>query len=578
MQINKKIIKIWSVLEKKHKNFFLVIFAFTIVVTILEMLSFGAFVPLLELIFKVDEGLYSKFTFFEKMALDNNSNLIFIFIFLLIFIFFIKNLFISFFLWLQNKFSNEIFYFYSSKLFKLYLSQPYKFFLNKNSSELFRNLHNEMNNFQFLILQLIYFFSELLIVFSILSFLLYLKFNETIGAIFIILVGFSFLYLFTKKKLFLWGKDQIVLSEKFHKNILQALNGFREIKIFDKENYFADRYKKNIKKYTNISAKVSTVTSLPKPILEFFLIFCFSLAMFYMLKINISEQEIFLNISLLALAGFRILPSVNRMTSCLQQINRLLPSADLIFNEFKLSKEIDNNNLNPDIVKRYNFTNKVILKNVFFNYESSSLPVLQDVNFEIIKNKITGFFGDSGSGKSTILNILLGLLQPTKGQIYIDDEIKQLNSLHWRKKIGYVPQNTFLLDDTIKNNITLKLNHEPFDQKNFELSLKLSKVDEFLGKFQKREETQIGERGNRLSGGQVQRIAIARALYNNPDILIFDEAFSALDKNLEENLIETIIKDLAKIKTIIVVSHNINLQKVCEINYKLKNGTIVKIK
>ena len=136
MQINKKIIKIWSVLEKKHKNFFLVIFAFTIVVTILEMLSFGAFVPLLELIFKVDEGLYSKFTFFEKMALDNNSNLIFIFIFLLIFIFFIKNLFISFFLWLQNKFSNEIFYFYSSKLFKLYLSQPYKFFLNKNSSEL----------------------------------------------------------------------------------------------------------------------------------------------------------------------------------------------------------------------------------------------------------------------------------------------------------------------------------------------------------------------------------------------------------------------------------------------------------
>ena len=187
--------------------------------------------------------------------------------------------------------------------------------------------------------------------------------------------------------------------------------------------------------------------------------------------------------------------------------------------------------------------------------------MLQDVNFEIIKNKITGFFGDSGSGKSTILNILLGLLQPTKGQIYIDDEIKQLNSLHWRKKIGYVPQNTFLLDDTIKNNITLKLNHEPFDQKNFELSLKLSKVDEFLGKFQKREETQIGERGNRLSGGQVQRIAIARALYNNPDILIFDEAFSALDKNLEENLIETIIKDLAKIKTIIVVSHNINLQK-----------------
>ena len=135
-----------------------------------------------------------------------------------------------------------------------------------------------------------------------------------------------------------------------------------------------------------------------------------------------------------------------------------------------------------------------------------------------------------------------------------------------------------MLDDSIKNNITLKLNHEPLNQKNFEMSLKLSKVDEFLVKFEKREDVQIGERGNRLSGGQVQRIAIARALYNNPDILIFDEAFSALDKNLEENLIETVIKDLAKIKTIIVVSHNINLQKVCEINYKLSNGTITKIK
>ena len=145
------------------------------------------------------------------------------------------------------------------------------------------------------------------------------------------------------------------------------------------------------------------------------------------------------------------------------------------------------------------------------------------------------------------------------------------------KKIGYVPQNIFLLDDTIKNNITLKLNHEPLHQKNFEMSLKLSKVDEFLGKFKEREETQI-ERGNRLSGGQVQRIAIARALYNDPDILVFDEAFSALDKGLEENLIETVIKDLAKIKTIIVVSHNTNLQKVCEINYKLNNGSLMKIK
>jgi ABC-type multidrug transport system fused ATPase/permease subunit len=578
MQINKEIFKIWAILERKHKKFFLIIFAFTILVTILEMLSFGVFIPLLELIFKDDQGLFSKSTFFKKVAIDYKSDLIFIFILLLIFIFFIKNLSISFFLWLQNKFSNEIFYFYSSKLFKLYLLQPYKFFLNKNSSELFRNLHNEMNNFQFLILQMIYFFSELLIVFSILSFLLYLKFDETILAIFIILLGFSFLYLSTKKKLFLWGEDQITLSEKFHKNIFQGLNGFREIKIFDKENYFAEIYKKNIKKYTNISAKVSTITSLPKPILEFFLIFCFSMAMLFMLKINLSEKEILLNISLLVLAGFRILPSVNRMTSCLQQINRLLPSANLIFNEFKLSKEVDNNNLNSNDFGQYNFINKITLKNVYFNYESSNLPVLQNINFEILKNKITGFFGDSGSGKSTILNILLGLLQPTKGKIYINGQIKKLNSLYWRKNIGYVPQNTFLLDDSIKNNITLKLNHEPFNEKNFKMSLKLSKVDEFLDKFEEREEIQIGERGKRLSGGQIQRIAIARALYNNPDILIFDEAFSALDKNLEENLIEAVIKDLAKIKTIILVSHNINLQKVCEIVYKLNNGTITKIK
>ena len=138
MQSNKEILKIWSVLETKHKNSFLIIFAFTIFVTILEMLSFGVFVPLIELILKVDEGLYSKFTFLEKIAGDYKSNLISIFIFLIIFIFFIKNLFISLFLWLQNKFSNEIFYYYSSKLFKLYLLQPYKFFLNKNSSELFR--------------------------------------------------------------------------------------------------------------------------------------------------------------------------------------------------------------------------------------------------------------------------------------------------------------------------------------------------------------------------------------------------------------------------------------------------------
>ena len=273
----------------------------------------------------------------------------------------------------------------------------------------------------------------------------------------------------------------------------------------------------------------------------------------------------------LTFSAFRFLPSINKIMSAIVAIRFSKPSVDVLYNEFNLSY-IRNSETNSN---KITFTKQIRLSNIKFYYNlNSEKPTIDIDNLIIKKGEIIGFFGKSGSGKSTLIDVLMGVLHPTHGSILVDD-INIIDNLHlWHKHIGYVPQSVFLLDKSIKNNIAFGIPDCDIDVNKVVKALELAKLGEYDNIFQYGYETIVGERGTSISGGQMQRIAIARALYNNPDILIFDESTSALDKETESELIIT-IKELALTKTIIIVSHNIAPLQICNRVYKIEEGKIM---
>ena len=262
-------------------------------------------------------------------------------------------------------------------------------------------------------------------------------------------------------------------------------------------------------------------------------------------------------------AMYRILPSINRILKSIQALRFGNVSLRI------LQENLEQNSGNDKEKKSFNeqipnieFQNNIKISNLYFKYKDNENYIIKNLNAEIKKNNITGIFGKSGSGKSTLIDLICGLIEPSRGEITIND-YKINNNYFWQSKIGIVPQEVYLLDDTIKKNIAFGVNEKNIDNVSLLKSLENSDLNHFVKEMKNDLETVIGEQGSLISGGQRQRIGIARALYLNPKVLIFDEATTALDKDTEKNILETIIK-IKKDTTIIIVSHNLEVMKICD--------------
>jgi ABC-type bacteriocin/lantibiotic exporter with double-glycine peptidase domain len=289
-----------------------------------------------------------------------------------------------------------------------------------------------------------------------------------------------------------------------------------------------------------------------------------------MYALNYKTNEIIIYLSLFAFTGFKFIPSINKIIYSITHLKFYMPLSKVIIKDLNLKEH--NFFLEQKKIIKYN--HEINIKNLCFSYNNTSNYILKNINLKIKKNEVIGIIGETGSGKSTFINILLGLLKPTSGQILIDDELVNLNSLAWRAKIGFVSQKINLLNNTIENNVLLGRDIKKF-KKNVVKSLKISQSYNFLKKYKNFINYEIGEDGNKLSGGQAQRLAIARSVLENPDILIFDEPTSSLDKTTEDKLIRS-LKSLIKNKTVIISSHNNSILKICNNIYEFKNKKIYK--
>jgi ATP-binding cassette, subfamily B, bacterial PglK len=578
----KVINNIFFLIEKKLQLKIIYIFLLTLIGTFLEILGVGIILPVLTLILQGKAALAEMlnkvpFLIGKKVELGNYSDidLVIYSIILIIFIFFLKTLFFIFLMWRQNKFSYEVESSLSNRVFGFYLNKDYLFHTKRNSAELFRNVKNEVGTFRhFVVMASLTFFIEILVIISIALLIIYLQPIPSIGAAVSMLFFLLIFSQITKKRLAIIGKNRQRYDALTIQHLNQGLDGIKEIKISSKEQEFLSIFDKhNLFSIKNVAEQKFWIL-ITKHVLEFVAVLSFMLVAFFVVKKGYDLKEFLPTIGLIVVATFRLLPSTARIVQSINNIRFGMPSADLLVRELKVSDDYKKSiNSNIKIPEKFN---KISFNNISFSYPKSDKKIIENTSFEIFKGDQVGILGPSGSGKSTFIDILTGLLQPTSGNIKLDNLEVNLLQKNWYKQVGYVPQFIFLTDDTIKKNIAFGIDDNKINQGSMNQSINIAELNEFVNSRKNGIDTRIGEFGAMISGGQRQRIGIARAIYSNTDILVFDEATSAIDLITEEKLINS-ISSLAN-KTIIMISHRMSTLKNCTKIFELKERALKRIK
>ncbi len=559
----KLISRSFSLLEKNEKKKFYYLSVLTLIAFILETASIGSIIPLL--IFLTDNQSNFNFDFLNTFSFYNGLNekqKVNFFAGVFLFFFLSKNFYLIFFNWYQNKFSAQLSLNLSTKLFKRYLNQPYLFFIKNNSATLIRNIMRETERFsQNVIVTNANLILEILVLISISLILFIYDPKSFIFVTVIATISYLILSIASRKKLNLWAKNRSKYEARVINKLQVSFNLYKIIKVLFKNRIFNEDYFKNMQKYNHAVRNIMFIIKVPRHTFEIVAVVSLTVLIFYLFRINNEFGELLILLGLFVAAAFRILPAVVRIVTSLQSIQSSLPSIKILLNEFSKGylqnvKTLKETNIN--------FKNNLILKDINFRYPETKKNVFTNLNLEVKKKQIIGIAGASGSGKTTLIDILMGLLKPDRGNIIIDGKkLKENQIKNWGKKIGYVPQGTFLIDDTIEKNIAFGIPEMSVDKKLLINSAKNAQLHDFIMSLPRKYKTKISERGSNLSEGQKQRISIARALYFNPEILILDEATSALDYKTEKKFINFLLK-IKNRKTIIVVAHRYSILKFCQ--------------
>ena len=558
-------------LNEKQKKFLIPLFFIIIFSTILEVLGIGILVPFLNLLLNGSVN-YDNIFFQGLIEKFGYRNLIYFLIFFIFFLYTFKAFFLTFASFKQLKFLEQINVSISKSLLKIYVNKPFSFYLDINTNYLTQMI-NEVNALSLHIRSQFILFTEAIIFTSIIVILLFSSFNIT----FIMLILFALFGLLLKKFIFnrakIIGERRLTSSHERLKDLREGFDGIREIKIFGLENYFISKFSINNEKCNNYEFKNGFTLSLPRFVLEWLLIFLLFFLLFIIFVINdlADINKYIYTLSLFCIALLRVIPSVLRIVQSQQQIKYTSSIVKKILEEFKNDNSknsdlliLDNKNKNNDLV----FRKDIRIDNIFFSYKNNRKIILKNLNIKINFGDFIGIEGPSGSGKTTLLSIILGLLKPDKGDIIVDQNSIFNNVRSWQNQISYVPQNLYLIDDTIQGNIALGLPTKEINLNLLSRVIKLSCLEDMINELPEGLSTNVGELGMNLSGGQRQRIGIARALYRQPKLLILDEFTNALDKELEQKVLQNIYS-LKKNTTAIIVSHDGNVLKNCDKIIKL---------
>ena len=565
------LVKFLSLISLKGKKNLKILFFFMFVASLLEILSIGILIPLINFIFNPNStsNIFNlqEFGIINFFANFDYVNLILFFIFI---IYLIKSLFIVFYQYFNAKVLLNMSVDIKTLLFENYLNKDYLFHLNNNSSLLIRNVQNEIDVLMANYVSPILVFSlTVLNIVFICSFLLYYSFVSSLLVVIIFGITGLTLNFSVRKILIVIGERRKFFAFSILKNLRQSFTLIKEIKINSKEKYFSNKLFSDNSMMAKLGIKRTVLGSLPRIIFEFLFIIIVLSSIYYMNSSNINFENFLSLLTVYAIAAFRIMPSLNSLSTSYQKIKFGSPVLSTIYEALK-DKEVQDVYFTNNKIQNFKFKNQLLLKEISFTYPFEKKPVFQDINLKIKKGEIIGIIGDNASGKSTLIDLICGLLKPSAGKIIIDDE-ELINVSAYQKIIGYVNQQIYLIDGNIKSNIAFGINEEDIDLDKIKKVMSITGLDSSL-----KENDFIRENGKNISGGQKQKIAIARALYNDPEILILDEATSAMDTKAEKDFNETVFNKKID-KTIIIISHRLQALDKCNAIYKINNKGISKI-
>lgn len=571
------ILKLFSILTTAQKKecFFII---FTMIIgAILEAVGIGTILPLISVI--ENENIFTKYPQIKEVAnsigIITHTQFIIAVSVLLIFVFVLKNLYLAWQLRLQINFSLKNQIYFSKMLMRNYLLKPYLYHLNHNTATILRNVNSSGEViFANIYVSLFQLLTEIVTIgFIWIMISLIDLFTATIAAGFLLVILYFILRIF-RKKIADIGEKQTQFSAVYLKWVNQGLGAIKETKILRKESYFLKKFSNAYEMYSEAYRKYLIINQIPRMLIEGIVVCSLLLLIIVKILLGTSTAEIVPLLGVLALAAFRLMPSINRIVNLSNTIKFNMPLFNEVYEDYisiKSNSDLFKNNCNIiKNVEKIKFNNKIKIENIRFNY-SNNRKILENISFVIPKGAFVGIIGASGAGKTTFVDILLGLIRPNAGNIFVDNVDIHNNIRGWQANLAYVPQSIYLIDGTIKENIALGVPEDEVDHELIDKVLHMAELYDFIYSQPDNINTSVGERGVKLSGGQRQRIGIARALYQKPEVLILDEATSALDNETEKSITDTILKLKGKI-TIIAIAHRTSTLEQCDFKVKFENG------
>lgn len=570
--------KLNYILDKRQKINIVVLAVMIFIGGILETLSISAMLPVVWVIIDAESVQQNKYCQWAMhiLHLQDMHEFIITLLALLMIMYLLKNAYL---LWLtseQNRFisgnRNKII----SQVLREFLNRPYEFYLDADIPTVFRLTDSDIPNVFSILMALISLASETVVFVLICGVLVATDWRLVLFLVIISGIVTIVMFKVLKPRLNKLGTTNQAIQSRIAKWRIQAIYGIKDVKVLHRESFFADNYESNGKIGARLNQKYAVINAMPRLLIES--IFMVSILGYLIVCVAAGDdmKQMIPTLTAFGLAAVRLMPCVNRINTYLTDISYFRPCLDYVYENMninEISKKTNQTLLPVDETKTMQLKNRIELKNIVYAYPNTDTLIFDHADMTVPCGKSVGIMGPSGAGKSTIVDILLGLLKVHEGQILCDGDNVFDNYPAWLSQIGYIPQSIYLVDEPIRNNIAFGIADDEIDDNRIWQVLEEAQLKEFIQTLPEGLDTAIGDRGVRLSGGQRQRLGIARALYHNPEILVFDEATSALDNETEAAVMEAINSFHGK-KTMVIIAHRLNTIEKCDIIYKVEGGKI----
>lgn len=562
--------KLGYIFTAKDKRKIAILLVAVVIGSFLELLGVTIFMPFINIISNpqtIHRTWYLKL-FYDGLHFSSTKNFMIALSCAIIAVYLIKNIYLIVEKNCIYKFSYSTQMRLSTRLLETYMKEPYTFHLNKNIASLQRTIQEDTGRFMQVILYFMELATELVVCLVLGIYLLFVSKSITIIVVSLLVVFVGTFLACTRRYSNQLGRDNQVYQGKIYQWMNQALGGIKEIKILERDSFFVDEYQKYYAKFARGLRLSRTISILPKYLVEAVAITGLLIAI--IVKMTFGEADLIYYIpqlTVFAVAAFRLMPCVGRINEYATNMLYAFPSVDLIYKDLvEIEDYVEKQD--HEVAEKWNLKNAIEVKDVTYYYPDTEEPVIDGASLTIQKGKTVAFIGTSGAGKTTMVDIILGLLVPQKGVVMADEINVHEKPKTFHAQIGYIPQVIYLSDDTIRNNIAFGVKEAQIDEAAVQAAVEKAQLTEFINSLPHGLDTIVGDRGVRLSGGQRQRIGIARALYHDPEILVLDEATSALDNETESAVMEA-IDHLQGLKTMIIIAHRLttirNVDKIYEV-------------